>query len=63
MILQKKHCLLALEWYPGRWGISFTALYGSWGFHFYLDICQISLQLEFARSNVGDSKRKKDSHS
>jgi hypothetical protein len=41
-----KRCNFALEWYPGRWGLSITALYGRWGFHFYLDICQASLQLE-----------------
>jgi hypothetical protein len=37
---------LKLNWYPGRWGLSFTALYGSWGFHLYIDICQASFQLE-----------------
>jgi len=47
MILHSgEHYSFRVEWYRGRWGLSFTALYGSWGFHLYLDICQVSLQLE-----------------
>jgi hypothetical protein len=46
IIRDSNRCFFALEWYSGRWGISFTALGGRWGFHFYLDICQASLQLE-----------------
>lgn len=37
---------LQLAWYSNRWGLAFAALYGSWGFHLYIDICQVSLQME-----------------
>ena len=35
-----------LEWLRGRYGFSIAVLYGSWGLHIYLDLCQASLQIE-----------------
>ena len=45
-----KRCYVALEWYSGRWGFGVIALAGTWGFHFYLDIGQLSFQFEISGS-------------
>lgn len=37
---------LIIDWFPGRWGFSFTLFYESRHLELYVEICQLSINIE-----------------